>query len=293
MSETTTDQTRVTNWLQRLERVELNRTATVGLLLLVPIVILSLAAPVVSPYDVTEQNVANKFADPSPQHLFGTDHLGRDTLSRVLVGGQTTLFLGVTATLLGLLLGVPFGIIAAYYGGWVDEVIMRSVDIAISVPGLLLALLILTVLSSNIWNAILVIGVIFAPRIARVVRGSALSVRNEEFVRAAEARGESDLFVMFGEIFPNVLAPIIVEGSLRVGFAILFGTSLSFLGLGTQPPQPDWGFMIAQARNHIWTSPWPLVFPSLTLVATVVGFNALGDGLRDILDPQTEGGDAE
>jgi peptide/nickel transport system permease protein len=166
---------------------------------------------------------------------------------------------------------------------------MRTVDILVSVPGLLFALLILTVLSSNIWNAIFAIGFISAPRIARVVRGSALSVKNEEFMQAAQVRGESDIYIIFGEMLPNVLAPIIVEASIRVGFAILFGTSLSFLGLGTQPPNPDWGYMIAQSREHLWSSPWPLVWPSIALVLTVIGFNVLGDGLRDILDPQMGG----
>jgi peptide/nickel transport system permease protein len=261
----------------------------IGLLILVPIVTMSLFAPYITPYDVTEQDVTNRFADPSLEHPMGTDQLGRDLLSRVMVGGRTSLFLGVSATALGLLLGVPPAIVAAYAGGRVDEVVMRTVDILISVPGLLFALLILTVLSSSVWNAILAIGFVFAPRITRVVRGSALSVKEEEFVKAAQARGESDAYIVFGEILPNVMAPITVEASIRVGFAILFGTSLSFLGLGTQPPNPDWGYMVAQAREHMWSSVWPLVWPSVVLVLTVVGFNALGDGLRDLLDPQSRG----
>jgi len=276
---------------KRIAQVRKSRTALIGFLILVPIITLSVFAPYVAPYDVTEQDVTNKFAEPSVEHPMGTDNLGRDTFSRVLVGGRTSLFLGLMATGLGLLLGVPPALIAAYSGGRVDEVIMRGVDIMVSIPGLLFALLILTMLSSNIWNAIMAIAIVFAPRIARVVRGSALSVKNEEFVQAAKVRGESDTYIVFGEILPNVMAPIIVEGSIRVGFAILFGTSLSFLGLGTQPPNPDWGYMVAQSREHIWNSPWPLISPSIALVLTVVGFNTLGDGLRDLLDPQT-GGDS-
>lgn len=274
---------------KRIARVRQSRTALIGFLILIPIITLSLFAPYIAPHDVTEQDVANKFAEPSVEHPMGTDHLGRDTFSRVLMGGQTSLFLGLMATGLGLLLGVPPALIAAYSGGRVDEVIMRGVDIMISIPGLLFALLILTMLSSNIWNAIMAIAIVFAPRIARVVRGSALSVKNEEFIQAAKVRGESDTYIVFGEMLPNVMAPIIVEASIRVGFAILFGTSLSFLGLGAQPPNPDWGYMVAQSREHLWSSPWPLIAPSVALVLTVVGFNALGDGLRDLLDPQTEG----
>lgn len=280
----------IRSFTRRIARVRHSRTAMVGLLILVPIITLSLFAPYVAPHSVTEQNIANKFADPSVEHPMGTDHLGRDTLSRVLVGGQTSLFLGVSATGLGLLLGVPPALVAAYAGGRVDEIIMRGVDIMISIPGLLFALLVLTMLSSNIWNAIMAIAIVFAPRIARVVRGSALSVKNEEFVQAAQVRGESDMYIIFGEILPNVMAPIIIEASIRVGFAILFGTALSFLGLGTQPPNPDWGYMVAQSRENIWNSPWPLIWPSIALVLTVVGFNTLGDGLRDLLDPQTGGG---
>lgn len=293
MDETETQSTSISSsgvreFGKRIARVRKSRTALIGFLILVPIITMSLFAPYVAPYDVTEQEVTNKFAEPSLEHPMGTDHLGRDTFSRVLYGGSTSLFLGLMATALGLLLGVPPALVAAYSGGRVDEVIMRGVDIMVSIPGLLFALLILTMLSSNIWNAIFAIAIVFAPRIARVVRGSALSVKNEEFIQAAKVRGESDTYIVFGEMLPNVLAPIIVEASIRVGFAILFGTSLSFLGLGTQPPNPDWGYMVAQSREHLWSSPWPLIAPSVVLVLTVVGFNALGDGLRDLLDPQTE-----
>ncbi len=294
MDETETQSPRVSSsglreYGKRIARVRKSRTALIGFVILIPIITMSLFAPYVAPYDVTEQDVTNKFAEPSLDHPMGTDHLGRDTFSRVLAGGRTSLFLGLMATALGLLLGVPPALVAAYSGGRVDEVIMRGVDIMVSIPGLLFALLILTMLSSNIWNAIFAIAIVFAPRIARVVRGSALSVKNEEFIQAAKVRGESDTYIVFGEMLPNVLAPIIVEASIRVGFAILFGTSLSFLGLGTQPPNPDWGYMVAQSREHLWSSPWPLIAPSIVLVLTVVGFNALGDGLRDLLDPQTEG----
>lgn len=275
--------------VRTLRQVWGNRRARVGLLLILPLVFASVVGPYVVPHEPTETNVADKLEGPSAKYVFGTDNLGRDLFSRVLVGGRTTLFLGVMATLLGLLLGVPIGLVAGTVGGRVDEAIMRFMDALLSFPSLLLALLILTVLSSSIWNAILAIGIVYTPRLARVVRGSALSVKQEEFVKAAEARGESTTYIMFGEILPNILGPIIVEGSIRIGFAILVGTSLSFLGLGSQPPNPDWGYMIAQARSHLYESPWFLIWPSIALGATVMGFNLLGDGLRDVIDPQTGG----
>jgi peptide/nickel transport system permease protein len=206
-----------------------------------------------------------------------------------MLGGRVSLFLGTLATGLGLILGIPIGLISGYIGGQVDEAIMRLMDALMSFPSLLLALLILTTLSSSIWNAIAAIGIVYAPRIARIVRGSTLSAKQQEYVQAAEARGESSLYIMFGEIFPNITAPIVVEASIRVGFAILVGTSLSFLGLGAQPPTPDWGYMIAEARNHLYSSFWYLLWPSVALGMTVTGFNLLGDGLRDQLNLQSGG----
>jgi peptide/nickel transport system permease protein len=268
-----------------------NRNAVLGLALLVPIFVVSVFAPVITPHDPTATNASDRFEGPSGEYLLGTDNFGRDLLSRVMLGGRTTLYLGLTAVGLALALGVPVGLAAGYLGGRVDEVLMRAMDILMSIPSLLLALLIVSMLSANVTNAVLAIGIVYAPRIARIVRGSTLSVKNEAFVAAAEARGESDLYIMFGEILPNVVSPIIVEASIRIGFAIIIGTSLSFLGLGTQPPQADWGFMIAQARSYIFNTVWFLLWPSLLLGATVLGFNLLGDGLRDVLDPRVTGED--
>lgn len=274
------------SWLMDLRN---NQKVVIAVFLLTPVVFGSLFGPFIVPHDPTQTHLLHKLEGPSATFPLGTDYLGRDLLSRVMLGGRVSLLLGVSATALGLVLGVPIGLTAGYAGGRIDEVIMRVMDALMSFPSLLLALLILTTLSSSIWNAIMAIGIVYAPRIARVVRGSTLSVKEEEYVQAAKARGESDLYIMFGEIFPNILSPIIVEGSIRVGFAILVGTSLSFLGLGAQPPTPDWGYMIAQARSHIYDSFWYLLWPSIALGMTVIGFNLLGDGLRDVLDPQTGG----
>jgi peptide/nickel transport system permease protein len=195
--------------------------------------------------------------------------------------------MGFASIGLALSLGVPAGLAAGFYGGKVDEVMMRTLDILMSFPTLLLALMVLTALGSNVVNAILAVGFVYSPRIARVVRGSTLSVKNEEFIEGAKARGESGPYIMVKEILPNVAAPIVVEGSIRIGYAIIVAASLSFLGLGAQPPTPDWGLMISQSRNLLYDTVWYLVWPSLFLGSTVMGLNLLGDGLRDVLDPQT------
>jgi peptide/nickel transport system permease protein len=187
------------------------------------------------------------------------------------------------AVALGLTLGVPVGLSAGYVGGRADDVIMRVVDAMLSFPSLLLALLIITALGASTTHALVAIGIANIPGIARIVRSATLALREAEFVLAARARGEGPLYVMFGEIFPNVLAPIVVEATIRIGFAILTGASLSFLGLGVQPPTADWGLMIREARQYVFLSPWPLVVPGMALGLTIIAFNLFGDGLRDRL----------
>lgn len=244
---------------------------------------LSLLAPLVAPYVATEQHIQERLQGPSPKYLLGTDQYGRDLLSRTLTGGRTALLLGVGAVALGLLVGVPIGLGSGYVGGRADDLVMRVVDALLSFPALLMALLIITALGASLTHALLAVGVANAPGIARIVRSATLGVKQEEFVLAARARGESPLYVMFGEIFPNVLPPIVIEGTIRTGFAILTGAGLSFLGLGVQPPTADWGLMIREARQYVFLSPWPLLVPGLALAVTIIGFNLFGDGLRDRL----------
>ncbi|MFC4550053.1 MULTISPECIES: ABC transporter permease [Halorussus] len=264
-----------------------NRKAVVGLSILVPIIVVSALGQTITPYDPLANHILDRYQGPSGQYLLGTDHLGRDLLSRVIVGGRTSLLLGFGATALSLSLGVPIGLVAGYSKGRVDEVLMRVMDIVMSVPTLLLGLLILVALPSNVLNVIIAIGLVFTPRIARVTRSATLVESEEPYVLAAQARNESDVHILFREILPNVTAPIVVEGSIRVGYAIMIATSLSFLGLGSGPPYPDWGFMIATARQHIYETPWYLIWPSLALMLTIMATNLLGDGLRDVLDPKT------
>jgi peptide/nickel transport system permease protein len=270
-----------------------NPSALVGTIIIVLTLTAAIAGPAITSHDPTESNTQQRFAGPSlldsdnSEYFLGTDNYGRDLITGTLLGGRSSLLLGISSAGLGLLIGVPLGLIAGYSGGKIDEIIMRLMDSLMSFPSLLLALLILTTLSSSIWNAIIAVGIAYFPRIARVVRSATISVKNEQYVTAAEARGESSVSIMFKEILPNITSPIVVEGTIRIGFAMLIGSSLSFLGLGAQPPTPDWGYMVAQARVYTYSSMWFLLWPALALGITVTGFNLLGDGLRDILDPQT------
>ena len=276
--------------LSRLQNIGLavigTRKGKLSLAILIPILIASMFAPMLAPYEPTETNVADRFADPNDTYLLGTDNFGRDILSRVLYGGRTSILLGVAATALGLSLGVPVGIMSGYVGGRTDEITMRLMDTLLSFPSLLLALIVVTALGPGIVNAILAIGIVFMPRLARITRSSTLSIKNEEFITAAKARGESVPYVSFVEILPNAASAIVVEASIRIGFGIMIGTSLSFLGLGTQPPFPDWGYMISQARTSLHESIWFMLWPSLALALTILGFNLFGDALRDALDPE-------
>ena len=278
-----------------IEELIRNRKASLSLLLLFLLVVVSFAGEAIVPYDPVQTHPTDAYLGPGAQgpngpYWLGTDNLGRDLLSRVIVGGQSSLLLGFSATALSLTFGVPIGLTAGYLKGRVGEILMRLMDIIMSVPVLLLGVLIVVVLPPSLFNIILGVGIVFVPRIARVTRSATLSVSEEPYVVAAQARGESDLHILFSEILPNVAAPIVVEGSVRVGYAILTGTSLSFLGLGTGPPNPDWGYMINTARLHIYQTPWFLLWPSIMLLITIMAANLLGDGLRDVLDPRAVSG---
>jgi peptide/nickel transport system permease protein len=246
-------------------------------------ILISIFGPLISPQATTEQNILNRLQGPSTKYFLGTDQYGRDLLSRTLLGGRTSLVLGVGAVSLGLFLGIPIGLLTGYFKGKTDEIVMRFMDTLLSFPSLLMALLIITALGASMSHAILAIGIANCPGISRIVRSATLSVRSEEFVLAAEARGESHFYIMFSEIFPNILPPIIIEGTIRIGFAILIGASLSFLGLGVQPPLADWGLMIRDSREYLFLSSWPLLCPGIALGITIIGFNLFGDGLRDVI----------
>ena len=239
--------------------------------------------PWIAPRDVETFHPGAKLQAPSASFPFGTDRYGRDVLSRVIVGSRTTMVMAVSGTLLGVLAGVVIGVVSGYAGGRLDELLMRLMDIVMSFPSLLLALLVVAVLGGSAINAVLSIGVVFTPRVARVTRSAALGLRTAPFVEAAQVRGESAPYVIAREILPNLWPPIIVEASIRLSYAVLLSVSLSYLGLGAQPPAPDWGLTVAKERAFLVSAPWVVLYPAGAITALVVGVNLLGDGLREWL----------
>jgi peptide/nickel transport system permease protein len=239
--------------------------------------------PWLAPHDVEQFHRKDALQGPSPAYWFGTDRYGRDVFSRVLVGSRTTVTMALAGTLLGLVGGVLIGVVSGYVGGRLDEILMRAMDVVMSFPSLLLALLVVAMLGASTVNAVLSIGAVFVPRVARVVRSAALALRSAEFIEAAEVRGERAPYILFRELLPNLWPPIIVEGSIRMSYAVLLSVSLSYLGLGAQPPTPDWGLMVAKERAFLMLAPWAVLFPAGAIVALIMGVNLLGDGLRDRL----------
>lgn len=262
----------------------------VGGALLSIIVLLAIFAPVVAPFPPEELHVADRFQAPNAIYLAGTDELGRDVLSRTLYGSRLSLFLGLTATFIAMLIGIPLGLLAGYARGWLDELIMRLLDVMMSFPPIILILLVLAVMTPNLGKTALVVGLLYVPAVARLARSVTLSIAAEDFIQAARARGESGLYILFREIMPNAWPPLVVDASLRVSFAILLAAVLSFLGFGVQPPQADWGLMISQSRSFLQISPWIALAPGIVMCITVVSLSLLGDGLREYLDPRLRHG---
>lgn len=262
------------------------RSLWAGGVIVVLVVVAAVAAPLLAPYPYDEMHFGDRLRAPSRAYLLGTDEFGRDVLSRTLIGARLSLFMGGAATLVCMALGVPIGLVAGYHRGRIDELIMRAMDVVMSFPPILLGLLILAVTPPNIWKTAVAVGLVYVPAIVRITRSVTLGFVGEEFVQAARARGEGAAYILGAEILPNAWPPIIVEGSLRVTFAILLGAALSFLGLGAQPPSSDWGLMIGEARAFVDTAPWVAITPGVAMCVTVVGINLLGDGLRELLDPR-------
>jgi peptide/nickel transport system permease protein len=264
-----------------------NRLAAAGLVVLALLILAAVFADVLAPYSFTDGDLTRRLQAPSGSHLFGTDELGRDVFSRVIYGARVSLQVGAVAVGISLVLGTTIGLVAGYRGGWIDAVLMRMMDILFSFPVVLLAIAIVAVLSPSLVNTMIAIGVVFTPIFARVVRGSVLSVREEVYVRAARSLGASDVRILTRHVRPNVAAPIIVQTSLSLAFAILTEAALSYLGIGVQPPRPAWGLMLLDAQQFIATGAWWMsVFPGLAIFLTVMALNLVGDGLRDALDPR-------
>jgi len=258
----------------------------VGGVLLFVIVLMAIIGPAVSPYEYDQMHIMDRLKPPSARYWLGTDEFGRDVLTRALYGTQTSLITGVMATAVSLVIGVPLGLLAGYRRGIIDEVIMRFLDLVMAFPPLMLVLLVAAVTDPSVWKTAFVVGLLFVPSVTRVARSITLDVSSKEFVEAAEARGERTSYILFAELLPNALPPIIVEGSLRVTFAILVAAVLSFLGFGIQPPASDWGLMISQARRFLAQAPWIAIVPGLFMCLTVVSISIIGDGLREYLDPR-------
>jgi peptide/nickel transport system permease protein len=263
-----------------------NKLAVVGLIVLAVLVFVGIFGKALAPYGINDIDIPNRLTGPSAAHWFGTDDLGRDTFSRVLVAARVSLQVGFIAVGFALIVGVPIGLVAGYYGRFVDAGAMRAMDILFSFPAILLAIAILAALGPGITNAMIAIGLVYTPIFARITRGSVLVVSEEVYIRAARSLGSGDGRILFRHILPNVMAPIIVQTTLSLAFAILSEAALSFLGLGVQPPNPAWGRMLADGRNFFQQNPWMGIFPGLAILVTVMAFNFVGDGLRDALDPK-------
>lgn len=273
-------------WADTLHRVVRNRAAVVGGTVVGIFIVVALLAPALSPYDPLKGRLGDRLHAPSAVHWLGTDELGRDVLSRVLHGARITVQIQVAAVGLALVVGTALGLLAGYAGRSVDQLIMRFMDILMAFPGIFLALAIIAALGTGLGNVVIATGIFLVPQFARVVRASILTLREMEFVQAARALGQGDLAIVFRYLLPNSLAPIIVQTSLRMATVLLTASGLSFLGLGVQPPSPEWGAMLSNARSYMITAPHVAMIPGLAIALVVLGFNLLGDGLRDSLDPR-------
>ena len=259
----------------------------IGALLVIIEVGMAVLAPVLAPYEPKKMDFKALLQGPSAAHPLGTDELGRDMLTRMMYGARLSLTVGTVAVLLAVVIGVPFGLLAGYTGGHVDEGVMRIVDSVMALPPLVLALTISAVLGSGLVNATVAIAVVAAPTYTRLVRGQVLSIKHNDYIVAAHCIGAPTWLILWRHVLPNTFSPIIVQASLGVGFAIILESSLSFIGLGAQPPTPSWGNMVQVGFQYLEIAPWFALVPAAAIFVAVLGFNMLGDGLRDVLDPQS------
>lgn len=269
-----------------LARLYRKRGGFIGFLILLVIILCAIFAPYIAPYGPAQTNPVDSLTPPGSDYLLGTDQFGRDVFSRILFGARLSLQIGLVAVGIGTIVGTTVGMLSGYIGGWFDNIMMRFMDILLSFPGILLALIMVVMLGPGMYNLMIAVGISAIPRIARLVRGSVLSVKETSFVEAARATGSSDVRIMIHHVLPNVLAPLMIYATLRVGTAILSAASLSYLGLGATPPTPEWGLMAAGGRKFLRTSWWLSIFPGISIGLVVVSLNMLGDALRDILDPR-------
>lgn len=292
-------------WRETLTYILRNRSAVIGLILIGFLLLIAIFAPIIAPYEPTLQmyNVeghqgigrlpnrapcVHLFGCPTeePQHIMGLDLNARDQFTRVLFGARVSLVIGLSSVIFSIVAGSLIGMVAGFGGGWIDNILMRLMDILLAFPSLILAIAIVTVLGPGLQNALLAIAIVSIPVYARLARASVLSVKEQEYVTAARTLGSTPIRLLFGQIMPNSLTPLIVQGTLGIGGAVLEAAALSFLGLGAQPPTPEWGAILSEGRSYVFTAPHLVFFPGIAIMLTVLGFNLLGDGLRDALDPR-------
>lgn len=276
-------------WRDTWRRLRRNRLAMVGLIIIFVLVFCAIFADFLAPYDYAAQELSNALQGPSAAHPFGTDEFGRDILSRIIYGSRISLQIGFIAVGISLIFGGAIGAIAGYYGGRLDNILMRLMDIIMSIPQILLAIAIVAALGNGITNLMIATGISYIPTYARIVRASILSIRDQQYIEAAKAVGTSDLDIIVRHILPNCMAPIIVQATLGVAFAILTAAGLSFIGLGIEAPTPEWGSMLSSGRTYIRDYWHMTMFPGLAIALTIFALNVLGDGLRDALDPKLKG----
>jgi peptide/nickel transport system permease protein len=273
-------------WRAVLRRLARSKSAVLGGTILTVLVLASIAAPWLTRYEPLIMAPSERLQPPSPRHLLGTDVFGRDLYTRVLYGSRISLQTGLIAVTIAIAMGVPLGLVSGFYGGMVDRLLMRLVDLMLTFPGILLALVIIAILGPDLFNAMLAVGISASPTYARVVRASVLAAKEQTYVEAAHAIGCGNARVMVRHILPNTFAPIIVLGTLGVAGAIIAAAALSYLGLGARPPEPEWGALLSEGRNYLRVAWWMTTFPGLAIMTAVLSINLLGDGLRDALDPR-------
>jgi len=284
--EATEELRKSSQWKDVWIRLRRNKLAMVGMVIAVLLALMAIFAPLIAPYDYQVQSIAERLQMPSAKHLMGTDNMGRDILSRLIYGGRISLLVSLLAVIVSLVIGGLLGAVSGYMGGKVDSVIMRLMDILMAIPGILLAVCISAALGGGVWQTALAIAVAGIAGVCRLVRGQTLTLRNQEYIEAARASGSGTLRILLSNIIPNCLAPIIVNTTMSIGGNIMMISALSFVGLGVQPPIPEWGAILNSGREYVSTF-WPLItFPGIAIALTMFGFNVFGDGLRDALDPK-------
>ncbi|MDR7544238.1 MAG: ABC transporter permease [Armatimonadota bacterium] len=273
-------------WRDAFRRLRRSKGATVGGVVLAVLVAAAVAAPLLTPYEPTTPNPQDRQQAPSLRHPLGTDVLGRDLYTRILYGARISLQTGLVSVTIAVLVGVPMGLISGFYGGLADRLLMRLVDLMLTFPGILLALVVIAILGPGLFHAMLAVGISSSPTYARVVRATVLAARGQTYVEAARAIGCRNVRIVIRHILPNTVAPIIVLGTLGVAGAIISAAALSYLGLGVRPPEPEWGALLSEGRNYLRVAWWMTTFPGLAIMTAVLSINLLGDGLRDALDPR-------